>query len=111
MDNEQDTTQEHHHLEEAIRLLLKGLLPVILVIGGITLLFLRLSGWSLVLGLPMTVIGSVFLIYTYDEVVQKRVEPVRGRITKCMICHKVTPMIPGVDKHKTICLKCEQEGR
>lgn len=33
---------------------------------------LRLPGWSIILGLPMVIIGIVFLIYTYDEVMSNK---------------------------------------
>ena len=97
--------------EEVIKLVFRGLLPIFLMIGGMLLLFLRISGWSIILGLPMLIMGTVFLIYTYDEVVQRRVEPIRGQITKCSICHKFTPMMPGIDKNQTVCPKCLEEGR
>lgn len=64
----------HHHAEETVRLIFKGLIPIMLLLGGIALLSLRISGWSIIFGLPLTVIGSVFLIYTYDEIVRKRID-------------------------------------
>ena len=66
---------EHHHTLEIIRLILKGLIPIVLLSGGLILLALRISGWSLIFGLPLTIFGSVFLIYTYDEMVRKKVDP------------------------------------
>jgi hypothetical protein len=65
----------HHHTEEIVKLILKGLIPIVLLSGGLILLALRISGWSLIFGLPLTIFGSVFLIYTYDEMVRKKVDP------------------------------------
>lgn len=66
---------QHHHGEEIVKIILKGLIPIILLLGGLILLALRISGWSLIFGLPLTVFGSVFLIYTYDEMVRKKIDP------------------------------------
>ena len=59
----------HHHLESIVKLVLKTVVPIFILIGGIALLTLRIAGWSIIFGLPMVVIGVVFLIYTYDEIV------------------------------------------
>jgi len=58
-----------------IRLIYKGLIPIVLVLGGIAILALRIQGWSLFLGLPMVVIGVIIMIYTYDEIAQKHIDP------------------------------------
>ncbi|AKM83313.1 hypothetical protein A2422_00805 [Candidatus Woesebacteria bacterium RIFOXYC1_FULL_31_51] len=60
---------KHHHLESIVKLVLKTVVPIFILIGGIALLTLRIAGWSIIFGLPMVVIGVVFLIYTYDEIV------------------------------------------
>ena len=60
------------HAEYLIILLIKILGPVIILVTGLVLLALRLSGWSVVLGLPLVVIGSVLLIYAYDEIVSRK---------------------------------------
>lgn len=62
----------HHHLESIVKLVLKTVVPIFILIGGIALLTLRIAGWSIIFGLPMVVIGVVFLIYTYDEIVSSR---------------------------------------
>lgn len=58
-----------------IKLLYKGLIPVLLVVAGVVILVLGIEGWSVLLGIPITVIGVIMMIYTYDEMVQKRVKP------------------------------------
>lgn len=49
------------------KMILKVIVPVIFLTTGLVLLFLALPGWSLILGIPSTVFGIVFLLYTYDE--------------------------------------------
>lgn len=63
---------EHHHAEETVKLIFRGLIPIILLAGGLVLLALKIPGWSLLLGMPLTILGTVFLIYSYDEVVSKK---------------------------------------
>lgn len=63
---------KYHHAESIIKLILKTVVPIFILSGGIALLTLRISGWSIIFGLPMVVIGVVFLIYTYDEVVSSK---------------------------------------
>lgn len=111
IDNKVHFEEKGQNAEGIIRLVLKGLLPVVLVFSGLALLYLNLSGWSIILGLPMLVIGSVFIIYTYDDIFQKRIEPIRGALTNCIVCGKPTPIIAGVDKGKTVCHKCQELGR
>ncbi len=64
--------EEHHHGEEIAKLIIRGLIPIVLLAGGLYLLDLRITGWSLIFGLPIIVIGTVFLIFTYDEIVTKK---------------------------------------
>ncbi|MDO8341410.1 MAG: hypothetical protein Q7T59_05550 [Candidatus Woesebacteria bacterium] len=59
-------------MESIVKLVLKTVVPIFILIGGIALLTLRIAGWSIIFGLPMVVIGVVFLIYTYDEIVSSR---------------------------------------
>lgn len=66
----------HNHGEEMVKLILKGVVPVCILVGGLILLIIKLPGWGIILGLPMVVIGTVFLIYTYDEVVSSKLEDV-----------------------------------
>lgn len=72
-----DTEKEEvrfEHIEYLITLLLKIIGPVVLLASGLALLALRIAGWSIILGLPMVVIGVVFMIYTYDEILSKRLD-------------------------------------
>ena len=75
IDVSQHQHPEHHHAEESIKLIFKGLIPISLLSAGLILLALRISGWSLIFGFPLTVFGSVFLIYIYDEMVAKKIDP------------------------------------
>ena len=60
---------------ELVRIILQSILGLGLLAGGITLLALRLPGWSVIFGLPMVVISSIFIIYTYDNVLSKYTTP------------------------------------
>lgn len=56
---------------EIIRLIVRSILSLSLLAGGIVLLALKIAGWSIIFGLPMVVISTVFIIYTYDDVLNK----------------------------------------
>lgn len=76
---ERNKNEEHHFLnnmviENLLNTLLITFLPLVLVIGGAIILISKIPGWSLILGLPMVVIGVVFLIYAYDEAVTRKLE-------------------------------------
>jgi len=85
-----------------------GIIPIVFLAAGVVILALRMPGWSLLLGLPLTIFGTVFLIYTYDEVVRKTFVPMPPQITKCSVCGKPTPVIPGVPEKDTICAICKK---
>jgi len=59
---------EQPHSEHVVMLIFRGFIPIVMLIGGLVLLGMRLPGWGLFIGLPLVIIGSVFLIYTYDEI-------------------------------------------
>jgi hypothetical protein len=101
----------HHHFEEGVKLIFRGLIPIVLLLSGMGLLFLRLPGWSIIFGLPLVTFGVVFLIYTYDEVVSKRVLPIPKAVVKCSVCGQPTPQIPGVAEEDTICAICKRKIR
>lgn len=74
-----DKSEVHHFLnniaiENLLYTILIAFLPLILVIGGVLVLVAKIPGWSLILGLPMIIIGVTFLIYAYDEAVTRRLE-------------------------------------
>lgn len=60
------------HLQSLIILLVKVVGPAILVITGLILLALRIAGWSLVFGLPVTIIGVVLLVFVYDDILTRK---------------------------------------
>lgn len=99
--------EEYHHGEEFLKLLFKGLIPIIFFIGGVVILISRISGWSLILGLPVTIIGIAILINVFDEITSSIILP-RSHITACMVCKKPTLVIPGIAEDQMICAKCRQ---
>jgi hypothetical protein len=101
------TPEEHHHAEEFIKLLFRGILPIIFFIGGIVILGLRLKGWSLLLGTPITILGAIFLILSFDEFARAAILP--RRTTRCSVCEKPTPTIPGEWEEETICPSCKKD--
>ncbi|MFC1710271.1 hypothetical protein ACFL0F_01240 [Patescibacteria group bacterium] len=101
--------KEEHQIT-IVRLVLRGVLPVILLISGLYLLTLRLAGWSIIFGIPMIIIGTVFLIYTYDEIVSSKVGIIKGKVVKCKVCGEPTPLIPGGNPERTVCPECEEKG-
>jgi hypothetical protein len=86
-----------------------GIIPIVFLAAGIVILALRMPGWSLLLGLPLTIFGTVFLIYTYDEVVRKTFAPILPGVTKCSVCGKPTPISPGTDLEDAVCTSCKRE--
>lgn len=97
--------------ESVVRLVFRGLLPIVLVGGGVWLLTSKLSGWNIILGIPMTIIGMVFLIYTYDEVVSNKIQPLSQELVRCRRCGRLTPRMLGVSRKETICLSCKRAGK
>ncbi len=57
--------------EDALRLILRVILSLALLVGGLHLLALRIVSWDVILGIPMVIISLVFIIYTYDDVLTK----------------------------------------
>ena len=97
--------------ENVVRLVFRGLLPTVSVAGGVWLLTSELSGWNIILGIPMTVIGMVFLIYTYDEVVSNKIQPLSQELVRCRRCRRLTPRMSGVKPEETVCLSCKRAGK
>jgi len=111
-DNDYDESYEehHHHHENGVKLTFRVLIPIVLLAGGLTLLALRIAGWSIIFGLPMVTFGVVFLIYTYDELVIKVVKPIPERIVKCSVCGKpTTKLYPWQKDEDAICLSCSED--
>ena len=63
------------HKDQLIRMILRVIVGMGLLVGGLVLLALRIAGWSIIIGLPMIIFGSVFVIYTYDEVLSRKLDP------------------------------------
>jgi len=73
MEKEQEEIlkSRHHyiiHITQLVRIIIKAVLPVVLLLAGLWLLTLKFAGWSIIFGLPMVVLGVIFLIYAYDEI-------------------------------------------
>ncbi len=49
------------------QLFLETFIPFTILAGGLVLLVLKIGGWSIILGIPMVVMGVVFLVYSYDS--------------------------------------------
>lgn len=117
---EPSEVEEDTPTESVIKLIFRGLIPIILLAGGLFLLDLPISVWSVILGLPVTVIGVALLIFTYDEVVSKKIIPSQPRFVvfeskyvKCFVCGKKTPRVPGEWEEDIVCPKCKslKEGK
>lgn len=100
--------EEHHHAEEFLKLLFRGLMPLVFFVGGIVVLVSRIQGWSLLLGLPMTIFGAAILIYTFDDIARATILPL-PHVTKCSVCGKPTPVLPGVSEKDSICYSCKRD--
>ncbi|QQS39308.1 hypothetical protein IPM62_01715 [Candidatus Woesebacteria bacterium] len=90
----------------------RGLIPIIILIGGITLLSLNLPGWSTIIGLPTTIIGAVLLIYEYDNFVTKKVVLPNEEKVRCDRCGRLTrPSINRTLHDGVLCPYCVWEEK
>ncbi len=109
----EDIEKKHHHLEEAIQLIFRGLIPLALLAGGLVLLDLRIFAWSLIFGLPTTVVGVALLIFTYDDVMGKKIGKIPPRfadpeVVNCFNCGNETPLVSGEWEEDILCPTCKQ---
>lgn len=44
-------------------------MPFMFLATGLILLYIAIPGWGLIIGIPSTVFGIVFLLYTYDDMI------------------------------------------
>lgn len=95
--------------ERIIKLLFRGLIPILMLLAGVVLMVSKGSGWLMIIGTPITVLGTVFLIYTYDEVIRRTVVPMSEELTRCALCGKLTPRVAGINPEDTICSRCKKE--
>ena len=84
----------------------KCMIPIFLLLSGIVILVIRIPGWSLLLGLPLVVLGTVFTVYTYDGLVGQGLGDYKKDISNCQVCRKPTPVFKGQDKNKIVCPVC-----
>lgn len=65
--------KEHdwYHKSMLIGIVLRVVVAMGLLVSGIVVMAMRTGVWGIIFGLPMIVFGSVFMIYTYDEVLSK----------------------------------------
>ena len=96
-------------IESLIKLIFRGVIPIVFFVGGVFLFITRVSPWGVILGLPTIVIGMVMMIYTYDEVISKKVVETSEELTRCSVCGKLTPRQPGVDPRDTFCSVCKTD--
>ena len=80
---------------------------IILFGGGVFLLSARISGWGTLLGVPATVTGFIFLIFTFDEMARSRVGPKNLHLVKCSVCGK--PTLAPFWQEEKICPVCEDK--
>jgi|WetSurSiteA1Bulk_404760.scaffolds.fasta_scaffold01457_3 hypothetical protein len=102
---------KNKHPEQGIfssTVILRVFVPMFLIATGLFFMTLHIPGWSLIVGLPLTLIGVVFLIYTYDEVISRRAGvDLDGKLWPCSLCHKLTKVDDGDDLDNVFCSKCK----
>lgn len=99
---------DEEHGQDFLKLLFKGLIPIVFFIGGIVILVSRMAFWSIFLGLPTFIIGLAMLINAFDEIASSAILP-KSNIVTCIVCKKPTPAIPGLPEKDTICAKCRED--
>lgn len=90
-----------------VKNILKSIVPIVLLISGVIVFTARFPGWSLLIGLPMIVISTVFLIFTYDDLSQKLTDNEFKNMAKCSICGSITSRDLDVPEEDTICSICQ----
>jgi len=83
------------------------ILSLSLFFGGIVILISRISGWSLLFGLIITPLGTIFTVLTLDEVARNLVVPPPFKPVKCHVCGKITYAEEG--KEDVICGRCRKD--
>ena len=99
----------NNRIDYLIKLVARIIMPIIMLIGGIILLSLHLPGWSIILGLPVSIFGVIFMIYTYDEVITKSVVNKEKDLKMCPICKKVYPVGKNGRTEDFICNDCREK--
>ena len=82
-------------------------LSLALFLGGIWILSLNISGWSLFWGLILIPIGAVFTIFTLDRVSRNRITPPSFKLIKCQVCGRKTFIKEG--EKKIVCGRCQED--
>ena len=99
----------NNRVDYLIKLIARIIIPIIMFIGGIIILSLHLPGWSIILGLPVSMFGIVFIIYTYDEVITKNVVNKEKYLERCPICKKVYSVDKIGGTEDFICENCREK--
>lgn len=100
---------QNNHMRSSriiLRQLFLFLISVSLLAGGVFLMSLRISGWSLILGLPLILFGFVFLVYSFDEIFRERIGPTFEE-TSCQVCQKT--LSSSSEEKEKICQQCREE--
>jgi hypothetical protein len=99
--------------ELVIKLIFRGLIPIVLLVCGVVLFVSRAAIWNVILGLPLIVFGVTTLIYTYDEVISKKVDASQpkfvifeSKYVRCFACGKKIRRVPGEWEEDAICRGC-----
>ena len=90
-----------------LRFILQIVICLALLGAGIVILALRIPGWSLLVGLPLIILGVIFLIFTIDAVARKNLGQESLQTVLCSVCGQPTPA-PSWQNEK-ICPVCEKK--
>lgn len=83
------------------------ILSLSLFFGGIVILISRISGWSLLFGLIITPLGTIFTVLTLDEIARSVVVPPPFKPFECRVCRKIT--YAKEDEKDVICGRCRKD--
>ena len=90
-----------------LRCVLQIIICLCLLGGGIVILALRIPGWSLLIGLPLILLGTISLVFTLDNIARRKLGQESMQTVLCSICGRPTPA-PSWQNEK-ICLVCEKK--
>jgi hypothetical protein len=79
---------------------------LVLLLGGIWILTLPLSGWRLLIGLPAAQLGVVVLVFVFDEATKKRLHPDNYHVLICPYCGQEN--LVHVGETEIHCQECQK---
>jgi hypothetical protein len=79
----------------------------LLFVGGIILITSTPTDWHLFIGIITIQAGIILFIFTFDELIRRRLQPRQLKINYCSICGN--PTVTPIGQRQAICLDCQEK--